>query len=264
MKKILVLIGAWALAGCAAQQQRAVNDAYVSGQLAKSEAVKACARSQRVASCMLGVAVAFGGGNSDSLPVVQSDLSAVLNSSLLGTVAGVVGQVKQSNNARDVAIAQTGASVAIAQSSDAREVGVMQATTRSSERIATAGFDATAAAARAASEAAQAAALAQAQAAQAQADAIAALPPTTQTIAGGSVTQAGGAVDQSVNGANRVTGNNNETARNILCAANGGNASATLGGLTASTAGATSALNPGYNPIISIVPAPTSNNCGGG
>ena len=133
----LALIAALALGGCAANQQRAVNDAYASGQQAKAQAVAACAQSSRVASCMLGVAVAFGGSGSDSVPVVQSDLSAVLNSSLLGTVAGVVGQVKQSNNARDVAIAQTGASVAIAQSGDARQVATMQAATGANAAIAT-------------------------------------------------------------------------------------------------------------------------------
>jgi hypothetical protein len=261
------LATAASLIACAAQQQREVNAAHSAGVRAKASAAVACATSEHVATCMLGLAAIYGGGgNGDQVPVVQSDLSAVLNSSLLGTVAGVVGQVKQSNNARDVAIAQTSASVAIAQSGDVRQVQTMQAATGASAAIATGGFSAVAGIAGAgfgalgnAAESANASGAANVQALTTM---VAAMPPTIQ--AGGSVTQAGGAVDQSTNGANRVTGNGNETARNILCTATGGNASANIGGFTASTVGATSALNPGYNPMVSIIPAPTSNNCGGG
>jgi hypothetical protein len=251
------------LIACAAQQQRAVNDAHSAGVQAKASAAVACATSEHVATCMLGLAAIYGGGgNGDQVPVVQSDLSAVLNSSLLGTVAGVVGQVKQSNNARDVAIAQAGASVAIAESGDARQVETMRVATGSNATIASAGFGAATTGLTALATVSTSANNTGASNVAALATMVTGLPPTIQ--AGGSVTQAGGAVDQSVNGANRVTGNGNETARNILCTATGGEASAILGGIAASTVGATSALNPGYNPTVSIIPARTSNNCGGG
>jgi hypothetical protein len=242
----------WLLSGCAAYQQRAVNDAYAAGQLAKSQAVVACARSSRVASCMLGVAVAFDGSGSDSVPVVQSDLSAVLNSSLLGTVAGVVGQVKQSNNARDVAIAQTGASVAIAQSGDARQVQAMQAATGANAAIATGGFTALGNAALAASTAST-------QNSQAWAGALASLPPTTQIIAGGNITQADGNVDQS------ATGRDRDVTRITDCVAQGGNGAPATAGNLAATGGATSPLAAGYNPLLSGGNgASGANNCGGG
>lgn len=255
-----------ALTGCAANQQRAVNDAYASGQQAKAQAVAACAQSSRVASCMLGVAVAFGGGAGDSVPVVRSDLDVVLNSSVIGAGIGAASQIIQSNNAKDVAIEQTKAGVEIARSGDARQVETIRASANSNTAIAAAGFGGVGAAANtglaALAGVANAANVAGASNVAVLASMVANLPPTIQ--AGGSVTQAGGAVDQSTNGANRVTGNGNETARNILCTANGGNSAATLGGLTASTVGATSALNPAYNPLISFRPARTSNNCGGG
>jgi hypothetical protein len=167
--------------------------------------------------------------------------------------------IRQSSDNKEVALGAQNAGVAIAQSSDAREVGVMQATTRSSERIATAGFDATAAAARAASEAAQSAALAQAQAAQAQADAIAALPPTTQTIAGGNITQAGGDVDQS------ATGRDRDVVRNTNCNALGGSGAPATAGNNSATGGATSPFTAGYSPFVTGGDgASGANNCGGG
>ena len=174
--------------------------------------------------------------------------------------------VKQSGDARDVALGAQNAGVLIAQSSDRREAAIMQSAVGSNQAIAGSGFTAIGSVATgsndAMAQAITAANTASAANVAALANMVTKLPPTIQ--AGGSVTQAGGSIDQSQNGANRVNGSGNETARNILCTANGGNAAATLGGLTASTVGATSALNPGYNPIISIVPAPTSNNCGGG
>ena len=260
MKK-LTLIGIWALAGCAAQQQRAVNDAYASGQLAKSEAVKACSVSADVTGCMLGVAVAFGGSGADTVPVVQSDLSAVLNSSLLGTVAGVVGQVKQSNNARDVAIAQTGASVAIAQSGDARQVATMRDATASNTAIAGDGFSGIRWVAgdglSAVSGVAQTSAQAMADIAAAQSAAFAALPPTIQ--AGGNVTQAGGNVDQS------TTGRDRDVTRNTDCTALGGSGAPATAGNNSGTGGASSPLTAAYNPLITGGDgAAGSNNCGGG
>jgi hypothetical protein len=252
------------LAGCAAQQQRAVNEGALSLAEAKSRAAIACSGSNQVATCMLGLAAIYGGGGGDVVPVVQSDLSAVLNSSLLGTVVSVAGQVKQSNNQTQVALAQTDASVRIAESGDARQVGIVQAATGSNTAIAgtvgtvaTAGIGALGSVAQSAnaSNTANVAALA---------DMTAALPPTTQITAGGSITQAGRDSDQSQTGRDRVTGNNNETARNTLCTATGGNATASLGSSSASTIGATSPINPAYNPVISLRPAPTRNNCGGG
>lgn len=137
------------LSGCAAQQQRAVNDAYASGQMAKAQAVAACAQSTRVASCMLGVAVAFGGSGSDSVPVVQSDLSAVLNSSVLGIGVNMLGQVQQSKYAANVAIAQTKASAASQTALYSTFGGIVQsnasvaiATQQSTASIATSGFQA--------------------------------------------------------------------------------------------------------------------------
>ena len=259
MKKTLALIGIWALAGCAAQQQRAVNDAYAAGQQAKAQAVAACASSNKVASCMLGVAVAFGGSGSDSVPVVQSDLSAVLNSSLLGTVAGVLGQVKQSNNARDVAIAQTGASVAIAQSGDARQVATMQSATGANAAIATGGFGAVAGIAGAGFDALGSAAQSASNAGAANVAAIttmvAALPPTIQ--AGGNVTQAGGNVDQS------ATGRDRDVTRITDCVAQGGSGAPATAGNNSGTGGASSPLTAGYNPLIAGGDgASGGNNCG--
>ena len=254
----LALIAALALAGCAANQQRAVNDAYSSGQQAKAQAVAACAQSSRVASCMLGVAVAFGGSGSDSVPVVQSDLSAVLNSSLLGTVAGVVGQVKQSNNARDVAIAQTGASVAIAQSGDARQVATMQASTGANVSIASGGFNAL-------GNSATSANYASAANVQALASTIANAKPTTQITAGGSITQAGRDSDQSTTGGDRVNGDGNRLRNTVACNAQGGSGAPATAGNNSGSGGATSPLNAGYNPLVSGGDgADGSNNCGGG
>jgi hypothetical protein len=194
------------------------------------------------------------------LEVVTDFGKTVVQYGVPGAVA-----VMQSRDNKDIAIGAQNAGVRIAQSSDAREVGVMQATMRSSERIATAGFDATAAAATAASEAAQAAALAQAQAAQAQADALAALPPTTQTIAGGNITQAGGDVDQSATGGDRVTGDGNRLRNTVDCTAIGGSGAPATAGNNSATGGATSPLTAGYNPLITGGDgASGANNCGGG
>ena len=259
-KKILAALIVLALAGCAAQQQRAVNDAYASGQQAKAQAVASCAQSSRVASCMLGVAVAFGGAGSDSVPVVQSDLSAVLNSSLLSTVAGVVGQVKQSNNARDVAIAQTSASVAIAQSGDARQVATMQAATGANTAIATGGFGTVAGIAGAGftqlGNAAQSTNSAGAANVQALTTMVAAMPPTIQ--AGRDVIQARD-VDQS------ATGRDRDVTRNTNCNAQGGSGAPATAGNNSGTGGASSPLTAGYNPLITGGDgASGANNCGGG
>ena len=245
------------LSGCASQQQRAVNDAYASGQMAKAQAVAACAQSSRVASCMLGVAVAFGGSGSDSVPVVQSDLSAVLNSSLLGTVAGVVGQVKQSNNARDVAIVQAGASVRIAESGDARQVAVMQTATGSNAAIAGNGFSAL-------GNAATSANYASAANGQALTGMVANLPPTTQIVAGRDVIQARD-VDQSDTAGDRVDGDGNRVRNTVACNAQGGSGAPATAGNNSGSGGATSPLNAGYNPLVSGGDgAAGSNNCGGG
>ena len=263
----LALAGLSALVGCSAAQQKEITAAYIAAQQEKARAVIACAtRVKGVATCGLMVAAAYGGGGTESVPVVRSDLDVVLNSSVLGAGVNVVGQVVQSNNAAKVAIAQTDAGVRIAESGDARQVETMRAATGSNAAIANGGFAAVGGVAGAGFTALGTVATAAVNVGGANVAALAnmvtKLPPTIS--AGGSVTQAGGSVDQSTNGANRVTGNNNETARNILCTATGGDASAILGGLTASTTGATSALNPGYNPFVSVIPAGTSNNCGNG
>jgi len=248
-----IVLALLALSGCAANQQRAVNDAYASGQQAKAQAVAACAQSSRVASCMLGVAVAFGGSGSDSVPVVQSDLATVLNSSVLGAIVNVGGQVAQSNNATKVAIAQTNASVRVAESGDARQVATMQAATNSNQVIASGGFDALGNAATSASTASAANV-------QALAGAIAALPPTTQITAGRDVIQARD-VDQS------ATGRDRDVTRNTNCNALGGSgAPATAGNNSGSGgAGTGSPLTAAYNPLITGGDgASGSNNCGGG
>ena len=151
---------------------------------------------------------------------------------------------------------QTDASVQMAAIGARRELGIVQAATGSNERIATGGFNAVSNIATqgytALGSAANAASNASAANSQAWAFAIAALPPTSQVIAGGSITQAGRDIDQSVTGRNRLQdsgGAEVEVIRPIICTATGGPASAVLGGLTASTTGITSALNPGYNPV---------------
>ena len=255
------------LGGCSAAQQREITAAYISAQQEKAKAVIACAtRVKGVATCGLMVAAAYGGGGTDAVPVVRSDLDVVLNSSVIGTGINAGSQIVQSNNAAKVAIAQTEAGVEIARSGDARQVETIRASANSNAAIAAAGFGSVGSVATtgltALATAATSANNAGASNVSALANMVTKLPPTIQ--AGGSVTQAGGAVDQSTNGANRVTGNNNETARNILCTATGGDASASFAGFTASTAGATSALNPTYNPVVSVIPARTSNNCGNG
>jgi hypothetical protein len=251
------------LSGCAAQQQRAVNEGALSLAEAKSRAAIACSGSNQVATCMLGLAAIYGGNGGDVVPVVQSDLSAVLNSSLLGTVVSVAGQVKQSNNQTEVALAQTDASVRIAESGDARQVGIVQAATGSNTAIAgtvgtvaTAGLSAIGSVAQSAnaSNTANVAALA---------DMTAALPPTTQIVAGRDVIQARD-VDQSQTGRDRVTGDGNEVARQVDCVATGGNGGPATGTNAGSAAGTTSPTSTAYNALAAGAGAPGSNNCGGG
>lgn len=253
------------LSGCAAQQQREVNAGALSLAEAKSRAAIACSDSAQVATCMLGLAAIYGGGAGDVVPVVQSDLSSILNSSLLGTVVNVAGAVKQSNNQTQVALAQTEASVRIAESGDARQVQTLQAATGANAAIAgTLGATASAGL-NALGDAAQSASTAGAQNSQAWAGAVAALPPTTQTIAGGNVTQSGRDTDQSSTGRNRIAGNGNETERAVNCTATGGNGAPASSGSVANTGGATSPISSTFNPLITGGPgAQAGNNCGGG
>ena len=168
---------------------------------------------------------------------------------------------------------QNETAVLLAAENTKREVGLMTAATGSNERIATGGFNAVSTVATAGfnalrdSSTANTAASAQNAAANAAALAAATAKPTTQITVGGNYTQAGRDIDQSVTGRNRLqdsAGAEVEVIRPIICNATGGPVSAVLGGLTASTTGITSALNPGYNPVVRILPARTSNNCGGG
>jgi hypothetical protein len=111
MFRTLLLVGVWALAGCATQQQKSINEAYVSqaesANRARAESVKACSLSTQVAECMLGVGLAFASGaNAAPLPVVQSDLSAITGFAQ-AIVPGAVA-IRQSVDNRAVALgAQT-------------------------------------------------------------------------------------------------------------------------------------------------------------
>lgn len=248
------------LTGCAAQQQRAVNEGALSLAEAKSRAAIACSGSNQVATCMLGLAAIYGGNGGDVVPVVQSDLSAVLNSSLLGTVVSVAGQVKQSNNQTEVALAQTDASVRIAESGDARQVGIVQAATGSNTAIAgTVGTVATAGLS-ALGSAAQSANASNTENVAALADMTAALPPTTQIIAGRDAFQARD-VDQSTS-RDRVTGDGNETARQVDCVATGGNGGPATGTNAGSAAGTTSPTSTAYNALAAGAGAAGGNSCG--
>jgi hypothetical protein len=250
------------LSGCAAQQQREVNAAYISAQQEKAKALIACAtRPTQVAECGLMVAAVYGAGGGDSVPVVRSDLDVVLNSSLLGTGVNAISQVKQSNNAKEVALAQTDASVRIAESGDARQVGIVQAATGSNTAIAgtvgtvaTAGIGALGSVAQSAnsSNTANVAALA---------DMTAALPPTTQITAGRDVIQARD-VDQTQTGRDRVTGDGNETARQVDCVATGGNGGPATGSNAGSAAGTTSPTSTAYNALAAGAGAAGGNSCG--
>ena len=168
---------------------------------------------------------------------------------------------------------QNKTAVILAQENTKREVGLLTAATGSNERISNSGSAATTTIATTGfnalrdSSTANTAAASQNAAAFAAAMAAATAKPTTQITVGGNYTQAGRDIDQSVTGGHRVQDSEGvevEVTRPIICTATGGEASAILGGLTASTTGATSALNPGYNPVVSVIPARTSNNCGNG
>jgi hypothetical protein len=258
MSRILVMIAALVLSGCAAQQQRAVNEGALSLAEAKSKAAIACSDSAQVATCMLGLAAIYGGGGGDSVPVVQSDLSAVLNSSLLGSVVNVAGAVKQSNNQTQVALAQTDASVRIAESGDARQVATLQAATGSNAAIAgTLGNVANVGLTQLGS-AAQSANTTSAANVSALAGMVAALPATTQITAGRDVIQARD-VDQS------ATGRDRDVTRITDCVANGGSGAPASAGNNSATGGASSPLTAGYNPLVSGGDgAAATNNCGGG
>jgi hypothetical protein len=130
------------LAGCAAQQQREVNAAYGMAQKAKADAVTACSTSVEVAECMLGVAVAFGGNGGNTPPVVQSDLSVVLNSSVLGAAVGAVRdiQVQKSSERAQIAAVNANAATAQEQTRAFRDVAVAGVTSVSN--TASAGYGA--------------------------------------------------------------------------------------------------------------------------
>lgn len=109
LRVIAVMILGAVLAGCAAQQQRELNNAYASGQTAKQLAATACAQSDDVTGCMLGLAAVFGGGGNNAPPVVQSDLATVLNSSVLGAVVGAVRDVRVASSQERTQIASINA-----------------------------------------------------------------------------------------------------------------------------------------------------------
>lgn len=268
MKRFVLALTALVLSACAAQQQREVNAAYVSAQQEKARALIACAtRPDQVAECGLMVAAVYGGGGTDSVPVVRSDLDVVLNSSVAGAAINAGSAILQSNNAREVALAQTDAQVRMAESADARQVGIVQAATGSNATIAGAGFSAIGGVATAGigalAQVADGANSANVANSQAWAGALAALPPTTQTIAGGNVTQSGRDTDQSTTGRNRTTGDGNEVERQVQCSALGGLGGNAAGTTSASSAGTTNPVSTAYNALSGGSGAPASNNCGG-
>lgn len=253
------------ISGCAAQQQREVNAAYISAQQEKAKALIACAtRPNQVAECGLMVAAVYGGGGNDVVPVVRSDLDVVMNSSVAGVGLNVLGNIRQSDNARDVALAQTDASVRIAESGDARQVETLRAATGSNAAIAgTLGAVASVGLTQLGS-AAQSANNTSASNVSALTGMVAALPATTQITAGRDVIQARD-VDQSATGGDRVSGDGNRLRNSVDCVAMGGTGAPAGGGSVAATGGATSPISATYNPLISGGDgASGANNCGGG
>ena len=212
MKFSLVTLLMFLIAGCA-NQQALINDGYARGQTAKAEAVAKCAASANVEGCMLGAALVFGGGAGDSLPVAQSTLSTVLNSSLLGTIAGAgigaVRDIKVAESQERTQIAATNANAATQGAMFNAFAGVAQSGYGAIAQTTSAGFNATTTTAQAGFNAATVGVLslerlgstainASAQTAQA----ITRMPPSIQ--AGGSVTQG--------------DGNDNSTRRDTLTA----------------------------------------------
>ena len=256
------------LSGCAANQQREVNAAYSIGQTAKAQAVAACAQSRQVASCMLGVAVAFGGGAGDSVPIVRSDLDTVLNSSVLGVVAGAgigaVRDIKVAQSQERTQIANTQAQAATQTAMFGAFTSVVGTGYNAVAQTSTAGFNSVTSTAQAGFSAANAGAQslervsntainASAQTAQD----ITRMPPTFQ--AGGDIVGRDYVRDQSATGRDRVQGDGNETARNVNCVSTGGNGGPASGSGgssgTTGTSGSASA-NAGAG-------ADANNNCGG-
>lgn len=263
----LLLVCAF-LSGCAANQQRAVNDAYTNGQNAKSNAVIACASSDQVAACMLGVAVAFGGGASDNVPVVQSDLSTILNSSVLGVVAGAgigaVRDIKVAQSQERTNIAATNANASTQAAMFGAFTGVAGAGFNAVSQITRDSTTAITATAQSGLSASTTGVLSLERTAstaitssQQTAEAITRMPATYQLGEGAIV---GDGNDQSSTGRDRVQGNDNEVARQVTCQSQGGNGGSSSGnGGSSGTTGASGSASPSAGSG-----APATNNCGGG
>lgn len=194
MKYALVLL--WViLSGCAAQQQRAVNDAVAKQAEARTAQIVACASSKKVASCMLGIAAANGSGGANSIPVVQSDLAAFTG--LVGAVAPVAGAIVQSAHNRDIALGSQAAQTAQAASQWGAIGGIVRDTTQAQSATATGAVNAFATFGSAALQANASATQANAQVATAYAQTLGlgfvALPQLVPSItAGGNVVQGDG------------------------------------------------------------------------
>lgn len=216
----------------------------------------------RVAA-LLACGQRVAGGNTSQVPTYQAPPTFIDRVVQLAPVALGLGQLVASDRAN---ARQTQASVDIAGIGAARELGIVQAATGSNERIATGGFNAVGNVAGAGfvalGNAATSANYAGTANVQALAGMVANLPPTTQIIAGRDVIQARD-VDQSTS-RNRITGDGNETERNVNCVAQGGNGAPATAGNSAAT-GTTSPFTAGYSPLISGGDgAQGANNCGGG
>lgn len=264
----LYLIAIFLLAGCATDQQLQVNAAYMSLQEAKARAVEACANSRKPATCSMGAALIFSGGGSDSIPVVQSTLSTVLNSSVLGVAVGAgIGAVRdirvaQSQERQNIAATQAnaatqgamfGAISGIAGSGFNAVSQVSRDGTTAITATAQAGLNASTAGVLSLERVSSTAINASAQTAQA----ITRMPPTNQY---GDNAVVGDGNDQSRIGRDQVRGDGNETARQVACQSQGGNGGSASGaGGSSGTTGASGSANPSAGSG-----APATNNCGGG
>ena len=239
-----------ALGGCAAQQQREVNAAYVASNESKAQAAIACATSADVTGCGLMLAAIYGGGASQGVPVVQSDLSAVLNSSALGAGVNMLGQVQQAKYAANVAIAQTNASAASQTALYSTFGGIVQsnasvaiATQQSTASMATAGFQALVGTAGHGFDAAQAIAASSNLGIMSLAEIMGNAKPTYQ-VGGDMVTGDGNRTRGSGDVTTTTTVTCNATGTGASAAGSGGNGGATgQGGSTIPSGGDGSASN---------------------
>ena len=262
MKALLLGACAALLSACSAMpQQRAVSDAYASAQAAKADAVKACATSADVSGCMLGVALAFGGNGSDVVPVVQSPLSTVLNSSLLGTIAGAgigaVRDIKVAESQERVQINNANTQAATQGAMFSAFSGIAGAGYSSVTSTAQAGFAASASS----TAAIQALGTAAVNAGAATAIAVTQMPPSFQ--AGGDIVGRDYVRDQSNTGRDRVQGDGNETARTVDCVSTGGPGGSVAGNAASTATGTTIPTSSAYNALTSGLGGGAVNNCGG-